>query len=408
MNRSVADIFEAPARLVDCVRADSLDIPVGPRSFLHAGPPLDPADAAPPLESAIMGGLLLEGEASSAEEALALVRHGAVELSPCHHHGGVGALAGLVAPSTPVMIVERADGRRTFSPISESNVRALRFGQYDQQTLDHLRWLSEVLQPVLSDVLRQEPVDVIELLGTSLRHGDEAHNRCNAGGLELLRRLAPGIARRAPSSAVAAAILSELGDNPQFSLAVGMAAAKGATDNLHRDGPSGIITGASGNGTKFGIRVSGAGDEWITGPGITGSFCSLGEYSSSDANPIIGDSPVMEVMGLGALALTCAPALARRLEFADHEFSDLVASMRQICVNESAAFLIPAEGFRGSPMGLSVDQVAVTGIEPAFTIGYLHKDHGKGRVGVGIGRVPLDLVRTARTRLAATSSEVPA
>ena len=64
---------------------------VGPRSFLHAGPPISLADIPGPMRGAIIGGLLFEGEARDVAEAEAIIDSGEIEISPCHDAGGLGA-----------------------------------------------------------------------------------------------------------------------------------------------------------------------------------------------------------------------------------------------------------------------------------------------------------------------------
>src|SRR3954449_6705855 len=75
-----------PARVV-------LDLP--DRMLLHAGPPIDYADASGPLRGALIGACLYEGWASSEEEAEKLLSSGAITLDPCHHHSSVGPMAGV-------------------------------------------------------------------------------------------------------------------------------------------------------------------------------------------------------------------------------------------------------------------------------------------------------------------------
>ena len=48
------------------------------------------------------------------------------------------------------------------------------------------------------------------------------------------------------------------------------------------------------NGTDFGIRVSGTGDQWFTAPANTPEGLFLGDYGPDDANPDIGDSAITE------------------------------------------------------------------------------------------------------------------
>ena len=64
--------------------------------------------------------------------------------------------------------------------------------------------------------------------------------------------------------------------------------------------------------------------------------------------------------------------------------------MRAITAGESSRFLIPEEEFRGTPIGIDVHRVAETGIPPVINNGLAHRDAGRGQVGAGITRLPLE------------------
>jgi hypothetical protein len=53
-------------------------------------------------------------------------------------------------------------------------------------------------------------------------------------------------------------------------------------------------------------------------------------------------------------------------------------------------FTIPALNFRGTPTGIDVLKVVETGITPVLDTGAAHKEPGKGQVGAGIVRMPMD------------------
>ena len=55
-----------------------------------------------------------------------------VALEPCHHHGAVGPMAGIISPSMPVWVVENADGgNRAYCNFNEGLGKVLRFGAND-------------------------------------------------------------------------------------------------------------------------------------------------------------------------------------------------------------------------------------------------------------------------------------
>ena len=68
-----------------------------------------------------------------------------------------------------------------------------------------------------------------------------------------------------------------------------------------------LVTAMCRNGTDFGIRVSGTGDEWFTGPALYPDGLFLPGFGPDDANPDIGDSAIAETMGIGGMVMATAP-----------------------------------------------------------------------------------------------------
>src|SRR5690606_19404754 len=158
--------------------------------FLHAGPPLLWENASGPMRGALLGAAAFEGLVDDPEDAEALFASGTgVSLEPCHHRSTVGPMAGVVSPSMWMWIIEDpADGRRTYCSLNEGLGKVLRYGAYSPEVLERLRWMSDVLGPVLGKAATATgPVNVTSILGQMLQMGDEAHNRNRAGTLMLLR-----------------------------------------------------------------------------------------------------------------------------------------------------------------------------------------------------------------------------
>src|SRR6516162_4468849 len=134
----------AQPRLVDLVLArDAIPgLAAIERRILHSGPPIAWAEMCGPQQGAITGAILYEGWANTLEAAEALVVNGAVSLEPCHAHGAVGPMAGIISPSMPVWVVENtAAGNRAFCNLNEGLGKVLRFGANSPEVLDRLHWL---------------------------------------------------------------------------------------------------------------------------------------------------------------------------------------------------------------------------------------------------------------------------
>ena len=374
---------------------------VGERRYLHAGPPLGGADIVGPLRGALIGALMLEGEADSPDAAARILDGGGLALASCHDNGGVGAMAGVVTPSIPVVVMETEQGSRAFSPLNEGLGKALRFGSYDAGTLDRLRWMSVVAGPVLDAALGAvEGLDMIKLWAEGLRRGDECHNRNVASSAAVLARLAPAIVAAADRRD-AVDVLSYVGANPHFFLAFSIAAGKAVSDVVHRSGDPGVVTAMSSNGVSLGIRVSGAGDRWFRTGSLIGEPKLFEGYKPADASPVLGDSFIAETVGLGAFALSAAPAIVSFVGGDPLTASATVEELRGICRGSSSRFLVPSEGFRGTPIGIDVHKVATTGIAPLANAGLAHREPGRGQVGACLLRLPLQPFAEAAAFLAA-------
>src|SRR5258706_11449857 len=101
-----------------------------------------------------------------------------------------------------------------------------------------------------------------------------------------------------------------MGANDQFFLNVAMAMGKSILDPVQGIAGPTVVTAMCRNGTDFGIRVSALGDRWFTAPVEMPQGLYFPGFSAADANPDIGDSAILEAVGLGAFAMAAAPAVA--------------------------------------------------------------------------------------------------
>ncbi|WP_051752191.1 DUF1116 domain-containing protein [Streptosporangium amethystogenes] len=389
-----------------CKARDATDR-IGPRRFLHAGPPIELADIPGPMRGAIIAGLLLEREAGSAAEAEAIIDRGEVSISPCHDANAVGAMAGIITPNTPVVVAETADGGiRTFSPLNEGVGGAMRYGSYDEVTLARLRWLGDVLAPALDAALQHsDPLDLLALVAEGLRRGDDCHNRLVATSATLLVTLAPGLLHAPFDRGDIAKVVSFIAGNGHFALPFAISAAKAVTLAAGGIPGSPIVTAMASNGREFGIRVSGLGDRWFTVPAPIGDPVLLEGATLDDVTPTMGDSMISETAGFGAFAMTAAPAIMSFVGGDMARAQEITRSMRDVCAGTSGRFLIPAEDFRGTPLGIDVHRVRATGIEPVINNGLAHREPGRGRVGAGITPIPVEPFAAASRALEETVPE---
>jgi hypothetical protein len=386
-------VLDARQVLVDVRPAGEVIPGMEPDMVLHAGPPIDWAGMTPSVRAAAMGALLHEGLAASPEAAEALAGRGGVRFEPCHHHQAVGPMAGMTTFSMPVLIVEnRASGNRAYAILNEGLGRVLRYGGLGPDVLERLDWMRRVLGPALGAALRGMPdgVDLRALIAQALHMGDECHNRNRAASALLVKALAGPIAALDSLDAVERRrVLDFASGNEHFFLNVGMAACKAAMDAAHGVPGSSLVTTMARNGTEFGIRVSGLGDRWFTGPAQVPHGLFFAGHTADDASPDMGDSAITETSGLGGFAMAAAPAI---VQFVGGVPSDAIAHSRrmyEITAGESEAYTLPILNFRGTPTGVDVRMVVQTGILPQINTGIASRRPGVGQIGAGLVNPPM-------------------
>ena len=351
--------------------------------------------------------MLLEGLADDPEEAAARLAAGSgLTLEPCHHRNGVGPMAGVVSPSMWVYeLRDEAHGHTSWCSLNEGLGKVLRYGAYGPEVIDRLRWMNAILGPLLQGAVRASGgIDIKAILAQMLHMGDEGHNRNRAGSLLLLRELLPHLIRADARADDVAEAVRFSGANEHFFLNLGMPACKLAT--LAAEGVAGstIVTTMARNGTDFGIRVSGTGDAWFTGPADTPQGLFLGNFGPADANPDIGDSAITETAGIGGFAMAAAPAIVKFVG-GDVPFAlRTTQTMAEITHGEHPMFQVPILDFRGTPTGIDVTRVVRTGILPQINTGMAGAVAGTGQVGAGLVTPPAECFPAA---LAALASRVP-
>jgi hypothetical protein len=371
---------------------------------LHAGPPVTWARMCGPMRGAIIGGLLYEGLATSRGEAERLAGSGAIEFAPCHHHDAVGPMAGVMTARMPVWILENAAfGNRAFCTFNEGLGKVLRYGAFSPEVLERLRWIESDLAPVMKQALAAHgPIDMRRLIAQALQMGDEGHNRNRAGTSLVIRELAPWLVRLDEPRERISRVLSFMHANDHFFLNLSMPASKCAVDAARGIEGSSVVTAMARNGTDFGIRVSGLGDRWFTGPAGMVEGLYLPGYGPADAAPDIGDSVITETAGIGGFAMAAAPAIVKFVGGSPADAIDVTRRMYEITVTENDAYQIPNLDFRGTPTGIDIRKVVETGILPAINTGIAHREPGIGMVGAGLVKPPAHCFEDALAAFADT------
>ena len=388
--------------LADCRPAwEALELPE--HVVLHAGPPLEWARMCEPMQAAVLCAIRYEDWAANDDAARRLVERRRVRLEPCHHWRAVGPMTGIITRSMPVFSVEnRARGNRAHVTINEGLGKVLRFGANDASVVARLRWLANEAGPLLGAAIRAAGgLPLRPLMAQALRMGDEMHQRNLAASALLARALMPHMARAGGRHHAVARLAEFIAGNDQFFLNVAMAAGKATADAASGVAGSTLVTAMARNGTEFGIRVAGLGDRWLTAPVETPVGLYFPGFGPDDANPDMGDSAIVETIGLGAVAMAASPAVARFVGAGGMaEAVAVTEAMREITAGEHPHFRIPTLDERGTPVGIDVRRVIETGVTPLINTGIAGRRAGTGQVGAGVARAPLGCFTAALEALA--------
>ncbi len=388
--------------LVDCRPAwEALELPE--HVVLHAGPPLAWTRMCEPMQAAVLCAIRYEDWAANDDAARRLVDRRRVRLEPCHHWRSVGPMTGIITRSMPVFAVEnRAWGNRAHVTINEGLGKVLRFGANDDSVIARLRWLAAEAGPLLGAAIRGAGgVPLRPLMAQALRMGDEMHQRNLAASALLARALMPHVARAGGRHHAVARLAEFIAGNDQFFLNVAMAAGKATADAAAGIADSTLVTTLARNGTEFGIRVAALGDRWLTAPVETPIGLYFPGFGPEDANPDMGDSAIVETIGLGGIAMAASPAVARFVGAGGMaEALGITEAMRDITAGEHPHFRIPTLDDRGTPVGIDVRRVVETGVTPLINTGIAGRRAGTGQVGAGVARAPLGCFTAALQALA--------
>jgi hypothetical protein len=358
-------------------------------TLLHCGPPIGYADAVDPLRRSMRAAVVAEGWADDVAEADRMLASGRVGLEPANRHDACVPMVTAIGPSQPVWVVENAaGGNRAFAPLNQGPGDTAWFGRDTHAAIDRLLFLAAVAGPLLDAAVRSHgPVDVIGIAAQGLQMGDDVHIRLQGSTNLLLRDLLPHLAALDDPSRVDLA--GFLAGNHLFFLNVAMAAARSLTGWAMGVPHSSIVTTMTRNGTQFAVGLAGSPDWHLAPAPDVGQALYYADYGPEAAAPDVGDSAVLELVGLGAAAAAGSPAVAA---FVGGTMADARATTDEldlVCAGRSARLRIPVLDLRGTPLGVDARRVVELGITPKITTGVLHASAGVGQVGAGVAEAPL-------------------
>lgn len=401
-NREViAKVVASQPILKDNVRAKDVipEMREG-KVILHAGPPVAYENMPDPMQGSCVGAVLFEEWADNEADARKMLENGEIKFIPCHHVNAVGPMGGITSPNMAVFVVENeTDGHRAYCTMNEGIGKVLRFGAYSEEVVNRLRWMRDVLGPVLGRALRSmdNGLALNPLIAKAVAMGDEFHQRNIAASLAFLKEVAPIITKMdGLDEKDRYDVIKFLADTDQFFLNIMMATGKAVMDSA-RDGTDGtIVTAMCRNGYEFGIRIAGMGDEWFTGPVNTPQGLYFTGYDAEDACPDMGDSAITETFGVGGMAMIAAPAVTRFVGAGGYEDALRTSNdMMEISIDRNPNFTVPTWNFQGICLGIDARLVVEKGITPVINTGIAHKIAGYGQVGAGTVHPPIEAFEKA-------------
>jgi hypothetical protein len=380
--------------LIDIAPANEVVPGLKDKMILHSGPPIEWTDMCGAQRGAIIGALLFEGWAKNAEEAEKMLDGGEITIEPNHHHDAVGPMAGTISPSMPLWVVENKEfGNKAYCRQVEPKQQ---FGQFNEEAIKGLELWCDVWAPTLREALKKMGgLELAPIITKALQMGDELHNRHTASSSLFANEMAKGIVEADLPKKETMMTLGYITGHNLIFLGLAMASGKAIADPAHGIEYSTIVTAMARNGTEFGIRVSGLGDEWFTAPAPVVDGLYLPGFTASDAGVDMGDSAITETVGWGAFVIGGAPGILSLVGGTPEEAIGYSKEMRNITTATHPTYRMPALGSIGTSMGIDIRKVVQTNITPIIDTAIAHKDPGYPIIGAGLVRAPLECFKSA-------------
>jgi hypothetical protein len=303
-------------------------------------------------------------------------------------------MAGTISPSMPVWVVEnKAFGNRSFCRQVEGRQQ---FGDYRESALQDLHRWKNVWAPSLRQGLRQTGgLPLKPIIAKALMMGDELHNRPVAASSLFANAMSSAMVEAGVAKEGLVATLKYTANHELLFLGLAMASGKAIADPAAGIESSTVVFAMARNGTDFGIRVSGLGEDWFTAPSPRVKGLYFPGYGEEDAGFDMGDSAITETVGWGGFVLAGATGILSLVGGTPDEAIAYSREMREITAGTSGNYRLPVFGFQGTALGIDIRRVVQTGITPIIDTAIAHKNPGFSIIGAGLVRAPLECSQKA-------------
>jgi hypothetical protein len=370
---------------------------------LHAGPPMKPKNASKPFRVAMGGAVVHEGLAKDVDQAWKMIEAGEIILASQLDHGGASGAANPVMRSTPVQVVRNTvTGKQAFCTFHEGpSKNLLRWGIYNQEVEDRLKFFSDTFGPVIGQALRaMGGINLRTIAAKAEAMGDENHSRQLASTALLYMQLMPALMEVDVDHKTRTEVVRFLCNAERLFLQAFIAGAACVMEALKGIEYCTLLVNQGGNGYEFGTKFAFSGNDWYTAPCpiCVGPYLNP-EWNESVAVGYLGDSCVVETYGFGGNSAAAGPMV---VHLTGGNFQDALkrtADAREICVGTLDWAPIPCLDFQGPPVGFDLRKVVATGITPVCHGGMHHKEGGQA--GAGHIHTPMECFEKALEAFAA-------
>ncbi len=344
------------------------------RCLYHAGPAYSCINAIPSsVRNSLAFGCIFEGWAQDWSEANHLLEAGEIRILSAQDYGLLVPLAGVISPSMAVIrVVDPKSGRQKFCVFNEGNEIATRLGCRDERLYEHHQWLNGEFSDWLIGCL-DEPIDILPLMSASFKEGDDGHAQTGAGS----RLIASVLRRRAYDTPDR--IAAFLDSSSAFALNVWMAAAALMMSSAEGTKGASLVTRAGGNGRHFGYSIASDPTKWITSEAPVPLGTVESRFDGRIVGGAVGDSAVIDFLGLGGLNLASAPVLT--IALSNYLPDDAMKRGESILAARHHAL-------GGRRVGCLAERAAHYGRGPIILIGMIDAAGEVGRLGGGVVDVP--------------------
>lgn len=361
--------------------------------ILHSGPEIPWEEMCQTQRQGGINGVLYEGYAKTREEAEDMLRSGEITFASGNDYHIVVPGSGI---ATPHMVMNVVEDRNTkikgfCAPFEGPNRGGLAgWGVYNESIRAHLDLMRETIGPAITRMLeRVDGLGLKRMIVRGVEMGDELHSRQDACGLILTNELSKMIFDARDMTQDEKKLCMDLiFGTVRFFHPLGMASAMASLEAIRSVPYSTVVTAMEGNGVTYGIKVSGCGNQWFTAPSprLEGELLST-DVKQDEILPWIGDSCMLEAVGLGGSAAAAAPAVLRSQGLSWMDGIQRCRDAEEITLARHESYLIPALDYQGSPLGIDIRKVLRTGLEPVIHGGIISTS-GR-RLGAGVAHVPM-------------------